>query len=70
MTTIDAEPDESVWHTAQRAVDRAASIGQEVEMRHDNLSVYVSPFSHPDDIATIHGLKHTVRRLELRPIAR
>ncbi len=59
----EAEKGMSIYGASLAAVDMAAKYGVEVELIFNGLTMFVSPFSHAADIATIYNLKSEIRRL-------
>ena len=62
---IYAEPSESIYHAAARVRTRlATSCYSYATLVFNEVSIEVSMYSYPDDIATIYNLKMEIERLK------
>lgn len=62
--TIDIPKGYSIHGAAQRAVNEAQHKREDVSFEFNGLTIHVSRYSHPADIATIYDLKHELRRTQ------
>jgi hypothetical protein len=67
MKIIEAEKGDSIYIACQKAAMESKNIRGMVSLNFNDISIIISPFSDPDDSATIYNLKHKIKQLE-RPI--
>lgn len=61
---IKAQPGESIYHAAQRAISYCQNFGVRDTLKFNGIDIHVCRYSFDEDIATIYNLKMQIKRME------